>query len=446
MFSDSSMNLSGRSFLFLQGLASPFFDSLGGWIRSLGGRTLRVNFCPGDQIYWHGPAVKFKGRRSDLPVFYDRLFDDHQFTDLVLFGDTREIHTPAIKIASARGVRAHVFEEGYLRPYWITVERGGVNAHSALPRNPEWYLEAKKLITALPDVHEERMNPSLRAIEDMAFHAANFTAPISFPKYRSHRPRPPALEYAGWAMRLPQIPLRRRKEEEKLGEILAGQAPVFFFPLQLSGDSQITRHSCFQNVRDAIETVVLSFAANAPKDARLIIKNHPLDTGLDWHGPTTRKLAKKFGVCQRVSFFETGHLPTIAERVSGTVVVNSTVGLAALVHGCPVKALADPIYNLPGLTFQGGLDDFWHGAPKPDQSLYRAFRDVVLFSTQVNGNFFTRNGIDLAVRGCERMLSEESPLEILKKMVSVQSENLGGSNDVTSGSGNGRHREIFCGI
>lgn len=411
------MNFSDRSFLFLQGLASPFFDSLGKWIRSGGGRTLRVNFCPGDQIYWHGPAVKFKGRHPELPVFYDRIFDNHEFTDLVLFGDTREVHKPALKIAADRGVRTHVFEEGYLRPYWITVERGGVNAHSALPRNPAWYLKARKQIIQPPDVVEERVNPSVRAMEDMAFHAANFTAPIFFPKYRTHRPRPPALEYAGWAMRLPLIPLRQRGEEQKLGEILDGQAPVFFFPLQLSGDSQITKHSDFETVGDAIEAVVRSFADKAPKDARLIIKNHPLDTGLDRHGDVTQRLARKFGVAERVSFFETGHLPTIAERVSGTIVVNSTVGLAALVHGCPVKTLANPIYNLQGLTFQGTLDDFWNDPQEPDRHLFRAFREVLLFATQVNGNFFTREGIELAVRGCDRMLLDESPLDLLKKLV-----------------------------
>ncbi|MFM8981885.1 MAG: capsule biosynthesis protein [Spartobacteria bacterium] len=437
MFSGSSMNLSGRSFLFLQGLASPFFDSLGEWIRSLGGRTLRVNFCPGDQIYWHGPAVNFSQDSQKLTDFYNRHFDLHAITDLVLFGDTRQVHQPALKIAASRDVRIHVFEEGYLRPHWITVERGGVNANSPLPRNPRWYLEAIKRLPPPPEVVEERVKPSVRAIEDMAFHMANFTAPISFPKYRTHRPRPPALEYAGWALRLPQIPLRRNAEENALKNILATQAPVFFLPLQLSGDSQITKHSQFRNLAGAMGTVIQSFAEKSPKDARLIIKNHPLDTGLDRHGTAARRLAKKFGVCDRVSFFETGHLPTIAERVSGTVVVNSTVGLAALGHGCPVKTLANPIYNLPGLTFQGTLDEFWNGVPKPDRHLYRAFRDVLLYATQVNGNFFTRDGINLAIKGCDRMLAEESPLEILVKMVSVQAEQHAELNDSTLGAGKG---------
>ena len=31
-----------------------------------------------------------------------------------------------------RGLRIHVFEEGYMRPYWVTYERGGTNGHSRL--------------------------------------------------------------------------------------------------------------------------------------------------------------------------------------------------------------------------------------------------------------------------------------------------------------------------
>ena len=55
---------------------------------------------------------------------------EHGITDLVLYGDTRPIHAMAIARAKAAGVTVHVFEEGYLRPWWVTYERGGANGHS----------------------------------------------------------------------------------------------------------------------------------------------------------------------------------------------------------------------------------------------------------------------------------------------------------------------------
>ena len=413
------MNYSSRYFLFLQGLATPFFNSLGLILRAHGARTLRVNFCPGDELYWRGSSVKFRGGREELLGFYDSLFEEHGFTDVILFGDTRAIHQPAIKAARDRNVRVHVFEEGYLRPYWVTVERGGVNALSPLPRDPGWYQRASRFLEPVPRHVDERTVPAVRAVEDMAFHMVNIAAPLLYPRYRTHRPRHPAREYAGWAWRLPRLPLRQGAEERVLGEILEGADPFFFFPLQLTGDSQITRHSPFGNIGEAIQTVISSFARNAPGNARLLIKNHPLDTGIDRHGRTVRRLAEENRVADRVFFFETGHLPTIAEKAAGTVVVNSTVGLAALGHGCPVKTLSDPIYNLAGLTFQGSLDDFWNNSQAPDRDLYRCFREVLLSTTQVNGNFFTSKGISLAIEGCERMLAEESPLETLKRRVEL---------------------------
>lgn len=413
----ASDTIRGRHFLFLQGLATPFFDTLGHHLRQQGAKTLRVNFCPGDELYWHGPSLKFLGKQEELGRFFGPLFEKHDFTDLALFGDTRVVHQAALQLAKKRNVRVHVFEEGYLRPYWITVERGGVNAHSLLPRDPAWYAEARGALEPSRGVIEERTNPVIRAAQDMAFHLANTATPLLYPRYRTHRPRHPVREYAGWCWRLPQLPMRRRAEEQELADILSGPEPVFFFPLQLAGDSQITKHSPFDSIGEALETVIKSFAAHAPTNARLVIKNHPLDTGLDRHDRGVRRLAKRFELERRVRFFETGHLPTIADRAQGTVVINSTVGLAALGHGCPVKTLANPIYDLPGLTFQDSLDHFWKNPSPPERKLYRAFRDVLLATTQVNGNFFTRAGIQLAVQGCDRMLEKESPLETLKRKV-----------------------------
>ena len=53
-------------------------------------------------------------------------------TDIVLYGDTRPIHAEAIKLAKALDLRVHVFEEGYLRPYWVNYQRGGANGNSRL--------------------------------------------------------------------------------------------------------------------------------------------------------------------------------------------------------------------------------------------------------------------------------------------------------------------------
>ena len=38
---------------------------------------------------------------------------------------------PAIALARARGITVHVFEEGYLRPYWVTYDAAARTAFPA---------------------------------------------------------------------------------------------------------------------------------------------------------------------------------------------------------------------------------------------------------------------------------------------------------------------------
>jgi capsular polysaccharide export protein len=407
-----------RHYLFLQGLATPFLGRLARRLKADGYAISRINFCPGDALYWGlGGSVAFRGRRSQFADFFDALLKERKPTDLVLFGDSRPLHRLAIKNAKEKGLRVHVFEEGYIRPDWITLERDGVNASSPLPSDPLWYRKAWSHLRHAPEPKHVPTPLAVRAAQDMAFHLANIAAPFAYRHYRTHRPRPPALEYAGWAWRFSRFPVRRAREQRRLDALLEGLQPLFFLPLQLTGDSQLVRNSPFRSVAEVIEVVMRSFAGHAPSNAELLVKNHPLDTGFDRHERTVRKFGRELGLEKRVHFFESGNLPTLFNRVRGTVVVNSTVGLVALTYGCPVKALAHAIYSIPGLTSGDSLDDFWKQPSPPDETLVKAFRDTVLCTTQINGNFFTAEGIRLAIEHCLPMLTGESPLEELKQSV-----------------------------
>ncbi len=67
--------------------------------------------------FWRLPgAVDYRGDLADWPAFLSERLDEWSVTDIVLFGDCRPLHRAAINIAARRRIRAHVFEEGYLRP------------------------------------------------------------------------------------------------------------------------------------------------------------------------------------------------------------------------------------------------------------------------------------------------------------------------------------------
>lgn len=403
-----------RRYLFLQGVASPFFARLADHLRSRGDQVMRVSFCVGDRLQWGlRRATAFRGASESVTGFLLPRIVAGDITDLVLFGSQRPLHQRAIRLAESLGIRVHVFEEGYVRPNWLTLERGGVNADSPLPRDPAWYLAVDPL---LPQHGQGRPAPSdirVRALHDLAFHLANGLNPLLYRGYRTHRPHSAPTEYLGWIRRFSQLSANRRHDAQQLAELHASGSPFYVLPLQLNGDTQITVHSRYGGMRQLIDTVVRGFAADAPAGTRLVIKNHPLDTGLVDYPAQIRELARELDLRDRVVYLETGLLPALLAHARGMITVNSTAGMIALGQGCPTITLGAAIYDLPGLTFQGRLRDFWSRPTAPDETLFRAFRNTVIHVSQVNGDFYTRQGMALAVGNCDRLLAEPSPLEVL---------------------------------
>lgn len=403
-----------RSFLFLQGPATPFFSRLADHLVACGHRVIRIHFCAGDAIYWGGhPAISFRDTLESWPKFLDGVYSHYNITDQILFGDQRPVHRPAVILARSYGVRTHVFEEGYFRPYWVTLEREGVNRLSLLPRDPHWFREVGKGL-AEPDGVVAFGSPFWkRALHDVTYHLAGMANPLIFPHYRTHA-IPAPIEYAGYVKRFAWLRLYRQRELERVHNLIASRRPYFILPLQLNSDAQIRVHSRFEHMGEVIEYVAKSFAHHADADSHLAIKNHPLDTGLMSYAQIVNNVARRYGLEGRIHFFEDGDLWALVKHAQGMVTVNSTAGIVALECGTPIYALCEPIYNLQGLTAQGGLDDFWNNPEPPENIMFSCFRRVVIHATQINGGFYCSQGIKLAVENAQHALTaEKSPLENL---------------------------------
>ncbi|WP_110687762.1 capsule biosynthesis protein [Salinicola aestuarinus] len=406
---------SRKHFLLLQGVCSPFFNRLGERLIAAGHRVTKVNFTAGDSLYWHlGGTRTYRGHIEDIPGYLARLWEREGITDQVVFGDRRPVHRRAVVAARQRGIRNHVFEEGYFRPYWVTLEREGVNAHSLLPKDPDWYREAGK---RLPSVGRPQAFPNqfkTRARHDVLYHLAGAANPFLHPYYRNHALVTAPLEYAGFLLREARMPYLRRRDQRRMEALLADDAPFYLLPLQLKSDAQIRYHSDFKNMQEVIGKVAASFAFHAPANARLVIKNHPLDMGLAHYARLIEVLNREYDLGDRLVYLEGGNLEQMLQRASGLVTVNSTAGNVALGFNCPTYTLASPIYDMPGLTHQGKLDTFWQNASKPDPELFRAYRRTVAQTVQINGGFYCRPGIELAAENAlQSMQRDRSPLEQL---------------------------------
>jgi len=86
------------------------------------------------------------------------------------------------------------------------------------------------------------------------------------------------------------------------------------------------------------------------------------------------------------------------------VTVNSTTGMRALQLGRPLVVLGQAVFDVPGMTHQGGLDSFWTQATAPDASLVRDFLKAVAAALQIRGVFFEEEGLRLAAQEAARRL------------------------------------------
>ena len=111
----------------------------------------------------------------------------------------------------------------------------------------------------------------------------------------------------------------------------------------------------------------------------------------------TKKIAERTA---RLRCRPAAHTPSSRDTTvwkTQLVTVNSTVGTLALACGLPVIALGKAIYDIPGLTFRGGLDRFWTAPTPPDTALFDAFRRVLANRCLIPGSFFNEAGLKLAV-------------------------------------------------
>lgn len=376
----------------------PFFQRLGRGLRKAGHTVFKVNFNGGDRAYWRLPGgIDYRGSLDDWPEAFAQLLAKYQITDVMLFGDCRDHHIGALELCRAQGVTTWVFEEGYIRPDWVTLENGGVNGHSLLSRDPQWYRDRA---AELPPVPQHRKVPSsfrTRALQGLGYNAADVLTRWRYPGWRTHRPWSPLIEGMGWARKLLRRDERSQQGEALLARLRDAEAGYFLFPLQLDSDAQVRLHSPFAGMIAAIDLVLRSFAEHAPANTRLVVKEHPLDNGVrDWQLETS-DLAERFGIADRVDYLAWGDIEAIAEQALGMVTVNSTSGTLALARGVPVAVLGKAVYDLPDLTFQGGLDRFWTTATPPDAATFAAFHRVLIDECLIPGGFFSDEALDKVV-------------------------------------------------
>ena len=428
----SSFN--GKRVLLLQGPVGPFFRRLAQDLTQAGAQVFKVNFNGGDWLFYPGAEFNYRGNPQDWPAYFETLLEQLHFDVVMLFGDCRPIHRSAHVVAHRHGLEIGVFEEGYIRPHYVTLERFGVNDYSPLPRSPLFYLNRPSpAIEAPQPLGNTYYHTALWAT--LYYFAAGLLKPL-FQKYRHHRPLN-WLEILPWLRsiwRKRYYAFKERGMQVRLTNKFAGR--YFLVPLQVHNDAQIEKHSDYVSVENFIEEVTASFARHAPRGRLLVFKHHPMDRGYCDYAEFIVRCNKKYGLEGRCFYIHDQHLPTLLDHVCGVVVVNSTVGLSAILHGAPVKVCGKALYNMNGLTFRRSLEKFWREAKhaKPNPHLMKNFLDYLVAHSQLNGSFYKRLPVVASKTGLRWRLAEAGKMGPEEKILHAkhaddtasQNENLCG--------------------
>ncbi|WP_281972328.1 capsule biosynthesis protein [Ruegeria faecimaris] len=405
-----------RVFLFLQGPHGPFFGALGKILRAAGSEVWRVGFNAGDQAFWSDKAsfIPYAGKPENWPAKFVDLVVGREVTDIVLYGDTRPIHAQAIRIARAHGITVHVFEEGYLRPWWVTYERTGTNGNSHLMN-----LEVTQMQRALERT-DAPMPPPPTHWGDMRqhiFYGALYHWFVLFlngkyRNFRTHRDLPVSKEFRLYFKRLAMMPFHRIRRRMATERVRRGGFPYHLALLQLGHDSSVQSHSDFDCMSEFLEQVLHGFANGAPTHHHLVIKEHPLENHREPLRQVARKLAKTLGIADRVHYVPGGKLATLLNEASSAVTINSTAGQQVLWRGIPLRAFGKSVYDKPEFVSSQPITDFFSNPDIPDTEAYQSYRRFLLETSQVPGGFYSRRGRrQLLRRAVDMMLRAKDPYQ-----------------------------------
>jgi capsular polysaccharide export protein len=387
-----------RTVLFLQGPTSLFWTELAAGFEAAGHRVLKVHLCAGDWLFWRRRgALNYRGRFSNWAGWLERLMREEGVTDVLYYADRLPYHVEARRIAERLGISPYAVEFGYLRPDWLTLERGGMGAYSHFPTDPAKIRAAAAGLPAPDTANRYPFRFQQEAFGEVTFHLSAEILRILYPFYRHDTYYHPFLDYLSWIGRLTRVKSGLEHAVAVTERIWNEKQPYHLLALQLQSDYQIRANSAYGHLSEMIDEVISSFAFKAPPGDHLVVKMHPLDNGFENWPKVTERIAADYGIADRVHAIDGGDLMRLIAHAKGTVVVNSTVGLHSVRAGCPTKVLGVAVFDVPGLTHQGPIDSFWT-APEPvDAELCDAFVRVMAAAIQVKGSFYNPEGRRAAV-------------------------------------------------
>jgi len=381
-----------RRILIIQGDWESGMSRLALDLKDAGHKVAKVMFCAPDMTY----AIKgirihmFRRPLEEFESWLREIVRKHRYDSFFLYNHYRPYNQIAWDLAEDLSLHCQVFEMGLIRPDCVMVFDNKTQPIKEVARLWEKVIRGEynpKPVSRPAELCQ--INTTAKLVQFCTnFLISRITSPL-FPHFVDQR------QMNLWHhLKHGMIHLVRFIERDRDGDYdpwFAGEMSDQYYavPLQVHSDTQIIKCSSFNSIEQFIRKVVLSFANHAPSRTKLVFKVHPMDRGYKDYSDLITGLNHSIGG-NRLLYVDRIHLPTLLENARGVVNINSSVGISGLIHNAPVIALGQAVYDLPEITFQGDLDDFWTKAQPPDPQRVKQFLNLLLEHNQGRGTLSQR--------------------------------------------------------
>ena len=396
--------------LLLQGPVGPFFTTLRRALAARDIETRQIAFNAADLAFAEpfGTDV-FRGRERAWRAHLRGVLDAWRPDIVVLFGCERVRHAVARKMCHARSIPVLSLEEGYVRPGFVTAEWGGNNRRSPLAdASPERIAELAR--------HEKPQAAAPSSFGRMAWFSFLYyvARTLGLPIMRHsihHKRRPLVRETVFWLRSAWRKVTRARGNRRLVDWLLEHQRDNFVVvPLQVRDDMQLEKAGRGWTNERVIDRAIASFARHAPDERVLVFKVHPLERGHCNAIERVTQVAARHGVADRVFAIDDGSIGLVVSASAGMVTINSTSAFSALLRGVPLCVLGDAMFRRPELAWCvetiEDLDRFWTAGRPPAGQDAHTFREAMMRSALVPGDFYLSRGRRVAANNIAQMIEE----------------------------------------
>ena len=299
------------------------------------------------KIYGEKISSKYLEKLKKYLDLIDKYISSKEIDVVILYNGGSVIEQLMLYICRKNGIETFFLEEGYFRPYTITVDKKGINYDSSIPRDRDFYEKIKVLdfekkigIFGLKDISfknmesENKFNKIGRKVLNTLGFFLNFKNEHKMNTIRGYL----VQEYN-------VLKFKKMKNEN-----IILPKNYIFVPFQVHSDTQILFNSAqIKSMEKLVEVIIREldkYNKNSKEKLAVIFKEHPKDIGRINY----KKLYKNYENKKEVIFLKKYDMNKLIKNSQIVITINSTVGIEALSQYKKVITLGKAFYNIEGIV------------------------------------------------------------------------------------------------